>query len=205
MKTVKLDFISDYICPWCYIAKIRLYKIMQSLQHNINIELNLKPYILYPNIPEGGIAKSSFANKSKAGMGKSLRKEAAIEGISINYKLIDVIPNSLAAHRLTQLLTDESQKYELAISIFRAYFEYGENIEDSKILAKYAKLNNLNPDLVNSYLNSDVGLDETKTSIASTRLEYINVVPSIKFNNSFVLSGLQSSEVWKNYITRAAT
>ena len=34
-RTVKIDVVSDTVCPWCYVGKARLQKAMTSLQVQI--------------------------------------------------------------------------------------------------------------------------------------------------------------------------
>jgi len=79
MTTVNIEFTSDFICPWCYIGKARLERVRALLQDEIKLDIELKPYLLYPHVPKGGAPKSDFSKKVKPGMGRSLKNEAKVE------------------------------------------------------------------------------------------------------------------------------
>ena len=203
LTTVHLKFISDYICPWCYIGKARLEKVKKILKDKINLEIQVSPFLLYPSIPKGGVDKTVFSKKSKPGMGRSLRDEAKLEGIEINYKNIERIPYSLEAHRLTWLVEPEL-KYELAKRIFHAYFEDGKNIEETNFLIEQAKLVGVAKNILEKFASTDSGKDEVDLAIQNAKEEFISVVPSFRLDHNFLIPGLQSVEVWEKYIRRAA-
>lgn len=203
IPTVRIEFISDYICPWCYLGKSRLEKVKKDLIKEINLEIEVVPYLLYPTLPKGGVDKSVFSKRTKPGMGRSLRHEAEKEGVHINYKKIHRIPNSLEAHRLTWLVA-QNDKYKLAKKIFEAYFEGGHNIEDKNLLINIAQQTEVQPDIIEQFSKTDQGLKEIMLSIEKTRESFISVVPSLRLNGQFLIPGLQTKEIWEKYIRRAA-
>ena len=204
MKSLHVKFYSDFICPWCYLGKVRLDKIINHLSADIDIQVELMPFILYPHIPPGGVPKSDFSKSSKPGMGRSLREEAKQENISFNYRLIDRIPNSREAHRLVWLVPDPLQKYALSKKMFHSYFEEGRNIEDANVLTVLANDCGVDDSIVKQFTSSDAGLEECLASITMAREKHISLVPTLEFNPSLQILGLQSTEVWENYLRRAA-
>ena len=156
-KKVSLKFYSDFICPWCYLGKIRLQRVMEELKEEIECHVELMPYILYPHIKPEGAPKAEFANKTKPGMGRSLREEAKQESIEFNYKLIDRIPYSLEAHRLVWIVDDQALKYDLSTQIFYDYFEKGINIGDRKYLVDMAIKKGIKDSLLAQIDNADFG------------------------------------------------
>ena len=204
MKTVHIEFIGDFICPWCYLGKVRLERVKETLASEIQLDIEVKPYILYPNIQAGGAPKSAFARKTKPGMGKALRYEAALENISFNYKLIDRIPRSMEAHRLIWLIEDNELKYQLSKIIFHDYFEKGQDIENVEYLRKIAKSANVSAKIISSFETTDEGTKEIEALIQTYREEFITVVPYMKINRMIAIPGLQSIEVLEKYLRRAA-
>ncbi len=203
MTTLHIKLISDFICPWCYLGKVRLERIQAAIANDIQLDIELSPYLLYPQIPKGGVPKSVFANKTKPSMGKSLRLEAKKEDIHFNYKYIEYIPNSLEAHRLVYLVKDHSLQYELAKKIFYAYFETGQNIEDHAYLIQEAKSIGVANSILRQFETGNAGELEVKAAITANKEAFIRVVPSLQFDNGLVISGLQSFETWERYIRRA--
>lgn len=204
MKQIKIKVYSDFICPWCYIGKMRLDRVAKNMSHELDIVIDTKPYILYPHIPIGGSPKSEFAKKTKPGMGRSLRNEAEKENIEINYKLIERIPNSLEAHRFISLISDLKLKFEISKSIFQAYFKDGKNIEDNSVLTTIANQHHVDQKTIDLFLIDDYGIEKVKTELSEAKDKYISLVPTIELNAELNILGLQSAEVWENYFRRAA-
>ena len=85
------------------------------------IELEWKPYQLYPNLPAGGMARAEFL---RARYGESadatrtpehIRTEADEVGIAFNYASIDRVPNTLSAHRLLAMAGEMGCQHELCL------------------------------------------------------------------------------------------
>ena len=174
------------------------------MQDDITLYIRLRPYILYPHIPQDGSPKSEFATKTKPGMGRGLRAEAEIEGISLNYNKIDRIPYSLEAHRLIELIEDPQLKWTTSLKIIEAYFERGKDIGSKAVLTQIAKEAKVSALQIFQFANSEEGQIGVEQSLMATKGEFVSVVPSLKFNNVIWLNGLQSDDVWINYIRRSA-
>ena len=195
MGQVEIEFFTDFICPWCYIGKERITKVINKLKDDIDITISPKPYILYPSIPEGGVDKSVFAKKTKPGMGRSIRDEAAIDQLKLNYKNIERIPNSLKAHQLIANLTSDKLKWDISLQIIRDYFRSGQNIEDDSYLNQILTSNYFTPKLETYNIDHELLLAQE---------HHITIVPTIRLNKKIIIPGLQSSEVWTKYIQRAS-
>lgn len=202
-KQLHITMISDFICPWCYVAKHRMQRVIESLSDEISVVLDLHPALLYPAIPLGGVDKKVFANKSKPGMGRSLRHEAKAEGITIDYSQIERIPNSLAAHRLVGLIDDKQQKVALANRIFEAYFSLGRDIESIELLDTLRQQVSITDDIWQAYLDG-AGAAELTDDLQYNKDNHINIVPSLRLGDDLILPSLQSTETWERYLRRAA-
>jgi len=56
---IKLDIISDSICPWCYIGKAHLDRAMEAApDHPFTVEWH--PFQLNPTMPEGGMDRREY-------------------------------------------------------------------------------------------------------------------------------------------------
>ncbi len=54
MDTLKIDIVSDIVCPWCVIGFRNLKIAMEELQSELKCEVFWKPYELHPEIPQEG-------------------------------------------------------------------------------------------------------------------------------------------------------
>ena len=50
LKPVRLDIVSDVVCPWCYIGKRRIEKAL-ALVTDIPVEVHWRPFFLNPWVP----------------------------------------------------------------------------------------------------------------------------------------------------------
>ena len=183
MKKVTIDIVSDIICPWCYIGKARLERAIAAVADSVEVTVNMRPFLLYPQIPKGGLPKSNFKSANKPGLGAALREEAAKENVVIDYRKIERIPNTLEAHRLMHLCPPE-QRSELGKVLFRKYFEEGLDMEDQGVLADAAKEANLPAAIITQFLETPDGAAEVEAEIATLKEEGIRVVPSFILNGS---------------------
>ena len=206
MTTLKVELVSDIICPWCYIAKTRLERVEAMLkEQGITLEIRVAPFQLYPHIPPGGVPKSDFAKFTKPGMGRSLRSEATEENIKIDYKKIDRIPYSLEAHRLLWLIKDAKTQYRLAKALFHFYFEEGGNVEDHEKLQELAEEAGVESELINQFLTTKDGHQEVVDYIQGLKDQFIMAVPTFILNDRFTVPGIQPVDTMYQYFLRAAT
>ena len=52
-KPLRIDVVSDIVCPWCFIGKARLEKAL-ALKPEIPVEVHFRPYFLNDWIPREG-------------------------------------------------------------------------------------------------------------------------------------------------------
>jgi len=51
-RVVKVDIVSDTICPWCYIGKRRFEKAVAKLDQNaVEVQVNWLPFCVDPTLP----------------------------------------------------------------------------------------------------------------------------------------------------------
>lgn len=197
MPAVSIEYISDYLCPWCYLGLSRLIRLQDKLNKDISLNITIQPYQLYPEIPEGGMDKAIFSKKARPGMGKVLKEEAITEDITINYRNVKRIPNSLKAHKCTASIADIRLRQDFALRTFKAYFEEGLDIENEQILTKLAS--EFNIEFENNTVNDDSDMGQLINQYWN---EGIRVVPTLRITEGFNLPGLQNEVIWERYIRR---
>ncbi len=52
MEKLKIDIVSDVVCPWCVIGFKNLQKAINQMEDKVEFEVEWKPYELHPEIPE---------------------------------------------------------------------------------------------------------------------------------------------------------
>ncbi|NND55201.1 MAG: disulfide bond formation protein DsbA, partial [Gammaproteobacteria bacterium] len=52
-RTLQIEIVSDFVCPWCYIGKKRLEKALDSVP-DVKAEIVWRPFQLSPDMPREG-------------------------------------------------------------------------------------------------------------------------------------------------------
>lgn len=144
MKTLKVEVVSDVICPWCYIGKRRFEKALALVADEARIELRWLPFQLNPDMPREGMARADYRSRKFGSIerGRSLDARVAAEGqgegIAFAFERIERTPNTLAAHRLIEIAQQEGRGDAAVDALFRAYFEQARDIGDPAVLEEIA-------------------------------------------------------------------
>ena len=64
MNTLKIEIVSDIVCPWCVIGFKNLEKAMLELKSEMQFDIKWRPYELHPEIPEKVMTKNSIWSKN---------------------------------------------------------------------------------------------------------------------------------------------
>jgi predicted DsbA family dithiol-disulfide isomerase len=144
VKTLKVEVVSDVICPWCYIGKRRFEKALALVTDEAKIELRWLPFQLNPDMPREGIARADYRARKFGSVerGRSLDARVAAEGqgegIAFAFERIERTPNTLAAHQLIEIAQQEGRGDATVDALFRAYFEQARDIGDPAVLEEIA-------------------------------------------------------------------
>ena len=201
-KRIVIDIVSDLACPWCYIGKARLERALALEPDKYELEVNWKPFQLYPELPEEG---SGFAEFMQDRHGSSQQAEemclqasesAKKEELDFRFDLIKRMPNTLEAHRLMLLANREDLQNALSEALFESYFTKGKDLSCKQTLAEIAKETGISEALISKFLNSDEGLEEVQYEELQYREAGIETVPSFIINNQFLIQGAQDPETF---------
>jgi len=59
LKPLKIDIVSDVVCPWCYIGKRRIEQALQ-LASDVPVDVHWRPFFLNPWVPREGISREEY-------------------------------------------------------------------------------------------------------------------------------------------------
>ena len=60
---LRIDVISDVICPWCYIGKRRLEKAVTAVEGRHEVRVRWLPFQLNPTMPKDGISRREYRTR----------------------------------------------------------------------------------------------------------------------------------------------
>src|ERR1700726_3737566 len=59
LKPLKIDIVSDVVCPWCYIGKRRIENAL-ALVPDVPVEIHWRPFFLNSWVPREGIGREEY-------------------------------------------------------------------------------------------------------------------------------------------------
>lgn len=202
---VKLDIISDPICPWCYIGKTNLDKALASIpDHPFTIEWH--PFQLNPDMPADGMDRRAYLEGKFGGKEGAVRAYAPVAetaekvGAEMNLEKIERTPNTIDAHRLIHWAGIEQRQGFVVDLLFKAYFVDGRDISDHEVLSDIADTAELDASMIARLLDSDSDLEDIRNRDAHSRKMGVNSVPTFIVANQHAVPGAQPPEMWVKVI-----
>lgn len=206
---IRIDIVSDVVCPWCIIGFKRLEQALSRLENEIEAEVHWHPFELNPmmspegqNLREHIAAKYGLDPKESHQARQRLTSIADSLGFSFNYFDDMRMVNTFRAHQLLYWAGEHDKKTELELALFESYFSRQENVDDPTVLISAA---------------GRVGLDETEAAAVLSDGRYagavreqerfwvmqgIQAVPSFILNQRYLIPGAQETEVFVSALQR---
>lgn len=204
---MRLDIISDVVCPWCYIGKTLLDRALERRpDHPFAVEWH--PYLLNPTIPREGLPyadylQMKFGDPARiAPMLARVQEAAAAAGAEIDYTRILREPDTTDAHRLIHWAGLEGRQTPMVSALFRAHWREGRDIGDAATLAELAGDTGLDREMVRRLLASDADRAEIRARAEHSRARGVTGVPTFIIAERHVVSGAQPVEVWEDVIAQ---
>ncbi|MBX9850533.1 MAG: DsbA family oxidoreductase [Cytophagaceae bacterium] len=201
---IKIDIVSDVVCPWCYIGKRRLEKAVDELKNDFDFEIKYHPFELNPAIPKKGYNYKNYLSEKFGGdsrfeqLTKHVSNVASEEGLLFNLDKQEKSPNTLDAHRIIWLASQENKDKETVEVFFKAFFEEGVDLTTEENLIKVAVKAGLDEAKVKAMLKSDTGIREVEEAEEHNRNMGVTGVPFYIINDKYGLTGAQPAEVFVN-------
>lgn len=203
---IKLDIISDPICPWCYIGKTHLDKALADHpDHPFRIEWH--PFQLNPDMPAEGMDRRAYLEGKFGGKEGAVRAYAPIvehaeaAGLKIDFEGMKRTPNTIDAHRLIHWAGIEGRQTAAVSALFEAYFVQSRDIGDHEVLADIADSIEMDAAIVAKLLQSDADIEDIRKRDAHSRSMGVNSVPTFIVAGQHAVPGAQPPELWARVIS----
>jgi predicted DsbA family dithiol-disulfide isomerase len=208
---IRIDFVSDVVCPWCAIGLKSLEAAITRLSGEIEVELHFQPFELNPQMAAEGedvgehLARKYGASPEQlAANREAIRARGAELGFTFNAR--DRIYNTFDAHRLLHWAAIEGSDKELALkhALLHSYFTDGDDVSSRAELLRIAGQVGLDTQRAGQILESGEYADEVRDREQHYTASGIHSVPAIIINDRHLISGGQPAEVFENALRRIA-
>jgi predicted DsbA family dithiol-disulfide isomerase len=202
---IRIDIVSDAICPWCYIGKRRLERALAA--DGADVVVGWRPFQLNPDMPDEGMDRKEylrlkFGTDSGGERYKHVIAAGLEEGIPFDFAGIKRTPNTIKAHRLIRRAEGEGTQDATVEALFLAYFTRGADIGDIETLADIAASVGADRGAVRAYLASDEGDAEVRAEDQFARRAGIQGVPCFVVERKYAISGAQPPEAFAEVFAR---
>jgi predicted DsbA family dithiol-disulfide isomerase len=206
---IKIDFVSDVVCPWCAIGLKSLEQALTRLDGQIKAEMHFQPFELNPDMPAGGQDTGTYLQEKYgasveqlANSREAIRQRGAALGFEFGPR--ERIYNTFDAHRLLHWAGLEGRQAELKHALLTAYFTDGEDVGDHAVLVRLAGEAGLSNVRAREILASSEYAEAVRGLERFYLSNGINGVPAVIINNRHLISGGQPVEVFERALKQIA-
>jgi predicted DsbA family dithiol-disulfide isomerase len=209
-EPVRIDVVSDVVCPWCFIGKHRLEAALK-LKRDIAVEVRYRPYFLNDWIPREGISREEYLTtkfgspERYKGIAQRVGAAAAAEGLVYASDKMKRQPNTLDCHRLIHWAEAIGKSAEMKQKLMDLYFTEGADLTQADTLVQAAADVGLDAGTVRADLASDKDVALIEQEAQQAKEAGIEGVPCFIFGGKFAVSGAQAPEYLAEAIERIAT
>jgi predicted DsbA family dithiol-disulfide isomerase len=204
-QPIRIDFVSDVACPWCAIGLSSLQLALSRLGDTVDAELVVHPFELNPQMVDEGEDLIEHIGK-KYGRTPQQVLEAQAElrqrgaDVGFTFGTRKRIYNTFDAHRLMHWAGIKGKQVQLKQALLQAYHGEGKATSNRDVLVEVAESVGLDAAEARSVLEGGDYANEVRAEEEKYQAMGIQSVPSIIFNNRYLLTGAQPAEAFEQAI-----
>jgi predicted DsbA family dithiol-disulfide isomerase len=198
-KPLKIDIVSDVVCPWCYIGKKRIEDALR-LAADVPVDIDWRPFFLNPWVPREGISREEYLTTkfgsvdAYKGIAGRVVTAAGEEGLTYRPELVKRQPNTIDCHRLIHWADARGKSAEMKQRLMELYFRDGGDLTDVNVLVQAAADVGLDADDVRKRLATDEDVALISGQAQEAADKGISGVPTFVFAQKYAVSGAQPAD-----------
>ena len=210
-QPVRIDVVSDVVCPWCFIGKSRLEKALK-LKPGIPVEVHYRPYFLNDWIPREGMSRHQYLTtkfgsvERYEGIAQRVGMAARQEGLVYDASKLGSQPNTIDCHRLIRWAGErgDADAATMKQRLMEMYFSEGADLTQRDTLVKAAVDCGLDEAQVRADLDSDKDIEAVTREAEQAKEAGIQGVPCFIFGGMLAVSGAQDPQHLADAIQRVS-
>ena len=210
-KPLRIDFVSDVVCPWCAVGLASLEQALGALQGEVQAEIHFQPFELNPQMaPEGEDIAEHLGHKYGLNAAQLAQNQEAIRqrGAAVGFTFANQdkrrIYNTFDAHRLLHWAEAAGRQHALKRALLVAYFTDGRDVSDHEVLADVAGSVGLDVVEARAVLASDRYAEDVRGDEQFFLRAGVRSVPAVIVNRQHLISGGQPPEVFEQALRQIA-
>lgn len=206
--SIRIDFVSDVVCPWCVIGLRSLQAALIQLGDEVAVDIHFQPFELAPDMGESGenlgtylIQKYQMSIDQLSSTQAGIAERGRELGFEFDFNADSRKWNTFDAHRLLHWAGESSDKQLLLKeALFSANFTDNRNISDHDVLVELASSVGLDAGEALTILRGAEYRAEVRALEQRWQQQGISSVPTMIFNNRYAVSGGQPVETFVEVI-----
>ena len=200
---LRVDIVSDVVCPWCIIGYKQLMKALASLPGQFDVTIHWHPFELNPLMPMAGQdlrehLTQKYGTTPGQSQGARARLSALGESLGFTFDYFDGMRmvNTFNAHQLLHWAEEFGRQTALKLALFEAFFSRREDVSDTLLLAEVAGRAGLDADQARAVLS-----DQRYAQAVRDEQQYwldneVHAVPTFYFQQQYLVAGAQEAEAF---------
>ncbi|MEZ5935446.1 MAG: DsbA family oxidoreductase [Alphaproteobacteria bacterium] len=208
-KPVRIDIVSDVVCPWCIVG----YKQLERAQAETAVPAVVywHPFELNPDMPEEGqnlvehiTAKYGTTPEASRRARAKLTALGAELGFTFDYVDDMRMVNTFRAHQLLHWAASHGLQHQLKMALFSAYFSQWKDVNDPAVLAETTASVGLDRTEAAAVLSDARFADQVRQHEAFWTSRGVQGVPAMIFDGREALIGAQGVDSYRTMLLRHA-
>lgn len=166
------------------------------LERRFGATVTWLPFDLHPEYPRDGLPREQLLARYGEGMTERMRASFAARDLEYNPNP-DVVPNTMAALRLSELARELGRHGDVHDRFMEAYWAEAQNLSDPNVLRALAAECDLPADAVDEVLTGDRYRDRIEDSTRQASSIGANAVPAFLLDRRLLVLGAQPEAVFE--------
>ena len=208
-QKLRIDIVSDVVCPWCIIGYRQLAKALEAT--GTAHEIHWHPFELNPGMPpEGQNLRDHLAEKYGSTKEESEASRDRLSGIGADlgfeFRFADDMRmhNTFNVHQLLHWADQHGRKHDLKQALFAAHFTHRKNLSDDSVLADVAAEVGLQRAEALAVLEDQRFATDVRHAENAWLSQGIRSVPAMIFNRRNIVTGAQGVENYTRILEQLA-
>lgn len=208
-NTLRIDIVSDVMCPWCIIGYRQLLQALDAA--DTDHEIHWHPFELNPQMPPEGqntrehiIEKYGSTPEQSEKSRQHMKTLADDLGFDFQWTKDSRMHNTFNAHQLLHWANTQGRGHDLKLALFTAHFSDQRNLSDNAVLADVAAEIGLDHTEAAAVLDDQRFAKDVRSAERFWLQQGISGVPAMVFDRKHLVTGAQGVDSYTSILSQLA-